>query len=111
QLDDEEHQARQDENVEQDVRPEPEEGVPVAGDPQARLERARFLLLHLCLPSSLCPLLCAPDRQTTAAPAAAGSRPVVVARARRKRSEALTQPKIPPWALIISRATRWNSGK
>jgi hypothetical protein len=25
--------------------------------------------------------------------------------------ESVTQPKIPPWALIISNATRWNSGK
>ena len=23
----------------------------------------------------------------------------------------LTQPKMPPWALIISSPTRWNSGK
>ena len=27
------------------------------------------------------------------------------------RFESDTQPKIPPWALIIRRPTSWNSGK
>ena len=32
-------------------------------------------------------------------------------RTRRASAESATQPKIPPCALIISSATRWNSGK
>ena len=32
-------------------------------------------------------------------------------RASEKAEASLTQPKMPPWALIISRPTRWNSGK
>ena len=31
--------------------------------------------------------------------------------AARNAADGATQPKMPPWAAIISRPTRWNSGK
>ena len=86
QLDHAQAQAREHDHVEHDVGEQPEEAVPVARDPPPDLA---------CCGSPCCRCVCH----------------VLPFSASMNLFESLTQPKMPPWALIISSAARWNSGK
>ena len=87
QVDDEEEQAAEDDDVEHHVGSEAEKCVQVAGDPERDLDRSDL---------SCSRRGCVHRFPPTGVPAA----PIVVSRL----SELVTQPKMPPWALIIRRA-------
>jgi hypothetical protein len=84
-LDDADAQAGQGEHVDQDVDAEAEERVGVAAYPIGEFKPA--------LGGSVVSVMTLLAGGATAV------------------DDPATQPKMPPWAAIISRPTRWNSGK
>jgi hypothetical protein len=90
-------QPGQHQHVDQDVGAEAEEGVPVARRPQHRLETGFAGSPHVSSAHRF--------------PPAAEMFEISGAIASRTAAESLTQPKMPPWALIIFRPISWNSGK
>ena len=89
-------QPGQHQHVDQDVGAEAEEGVPVARRPQCRFEvdvaAVRRARAHRDAPAAAVVEVSGESASSTAA-------------------ESETQPKMPPWALIIFRPISWNSGK
>src|SRR5437879_8902471 len=90
-------QPGQHQHVDEDVGAETEQRVPVARRPQGRLESGcacnpRRARAHRNPPAAIVLGISGESACSTAA-------------------ESETQPKMPPWALIIFRPISWNSGK